>query len=251
MIKRQDITPPWIEKQQELVRAANTFRSRLRSDWRRHAARTIASRGGSLDDQVRRAERLAAAEEAHNPRRRNVDQIAVPSNATDDPVMVKIRQQVVAELEAELEGSTAASTTASGSATSGHVPVPEGPLPPPLRDPDWERAERSYMELAVNNLNAITRSYNLMAPDLAKKPYFSLERELAACFADVAPQLAATVRERATRPARPLSAAGDGSASVLDRLVGEVGPAARVHDSKAPHYGFKDFWRDVFGGKEQ
>ena len=33
MIQRQDIVPPWIEKQQELVKTANVFRGRLRADW--------------------------------------------------------------------------------------------------------------------------------------------------------------------------------------------------------------------------
>lgn len=52
IIQKQEIVPPWIEKQQELVKAAAVFRSRLRADWKRHAARVIASKGGSLEDQV-------------------------------------------------------------------------------------------------------------------------------------------------------------------------------------------------------
>ena len=93
MIKRQDIVPPWIEKQQELVKAARTFRSRLRNDWKRHAARTIASRGGPLQEQMGRAAEYARAEEVHNPRRRNADESSIPGSATDHPVMAKIREQ--------------------------------------------------------------------------------------------------------------------------------------------------------------
>ena len=46
IIQKQEIVPPWIEKQQELGKAVNSFRGRLRNDWRRHAARMISSRGG-------------------------------------------------------------------------------------------------------------------------------------------------------------------------------------------------------------
>ena len=45
MIQRQDLVPPWIEKQQELLKAARVFRTRLRSDWRRYVARMIAAEG--------------------------------------------------------------------------------------------------------------------------------------------------------------------------------------------------------------
>lgn len=67
IIQKQEIVPPWIEKQQELVKAAAVFRGRLRADWKRHAARTIASKGGTLEEQVRRAEAYARAEENLNP----------------------------------------------------------------------------------------------------------------------------------------------------------------------------------------
>ncbi len=87
MIKRQDVVPPWIDKQQELARAARVFRTRLRSDWKRHAARVIASRGGSLQHQMARAAAFAAAEEATNPRPRNVEEMVVPASATHHPVM--------------------------------------------------------------------------------------------------------------------------------------------------------------------
>src|SRR5690606_31945808 len=86
IIKRQDLVPPWIDKQQEVVKAVSVFRTRIRNDWRRHVARTIAERGGPLDSQIRMAEAYALAEAAGNPRRRNTDQISVPSNVTHDAV---------------------------------------------------------------------------------------------------------------------------------------------------------------------
>jgi hypothetical protein len=285
MIQRQDIVPPWIEKQQELVKAANVFRARLRNDWKRHAARTIASRGGSLQDQMRTADLYAEAERVHNPKKRTVEQISVPTNATDDPVMVKIIQEPAApDQTASIQvsvGNKNADITISDSSDSiaaepssevSQVPTdrysveslagerdveasessitsnpPRIPLPAPFRTPSWEAAEASYLQLAVTNLNNLTRSYNLMAPDLAKKPYFSLERELKACYADIAPVLAQEIKERAARPPRELvEKIGHRPGSVLERFGKDT---AKIYDSKKPLYGFKDFWNDLFGEK--
>lgn len=256
MIQRQDIVPPWIEKQQELVKAANVFRARLRNDWKRHAARTIASRGGSLQDQMKTADRYAEAEKIHNPKKRAVEQISVPTNATSDPVMVKIIQ----EAPSDAKGSDSLPIQVSSETKDAEVTIleaadppeaPEGPpsspltpLPAPFRIPTWEVTELSYLQLAITNLNSLTRSYNLMAPDLAKKPYFSLERELKSCYADVAPQLAEAIKDRAAKPAKQLvEKIGHSSGSVLERFSADK---AVVYDSKKPLYGFKEFWDDLF-----
>jgi hypothetical protein len=260
MIKRQDIVPPWIDKQQELVKAANTFRSRLRNDWKRHAARTIASRGGSLESQMRRAEECAKAEEIHNPKKRNTDQIAVSSGATDDVIMQRLREVVVEEIveptvAAASDPAEAASAVAdvlyseaSATPTPSAAPDPQITASAPFRDPAWEATERSYMTLAIQNLNTLTRSYNLIAPELAKKPYFSLERELNSAFADVAPQLANEIKVRASRPAKSLVPPDSGGlGGVLDRFGGaDLMHTARVYESKAPKYGMKEFWRDLW-----
>ncbi|KAI0865430.1 hypothetical protein F4860DRAFT_308563 [Xylaria cubensis] len=240
MIKRQDIVPPWIEKQQELSKAAHTFRARLRNDWKRHAARMIASRGGSLEAQIERAMRFARAERLLNPRKSNMDQMTVPTNSTDDVVMVKIRQQTsinspIAEASVE---------------TEDNITEHEASALQLFRDPDWLKIEQSYMDLSIKNLNTLARSYNLMAPELAKKPYFNLERELNNCYADVAPLLAEEIKYRATRPPKPLvEAIGDRPGSILDRF-GNQGVKAKIHDSKAPHYGFKEMWRDLFSRQD-
>jgi hypothetical protein len=267
MIKRQDIVPPWIDKQQELVKAANVFRSRLRNDWRRHAARSIASHGGSLEEQMRRASDYARAEAIHNPRRRNIDEISISTSATDDVVMQRLRQEASSSelaappsapatppdsttLDADTVPSAALSETTQPPSPAPSTPRPAPQPSRPFRDPTWEATERSYMTLAVQNLNSLTRSYNLIAPALAKKPYFSLERELAACFADVAPQLAGAIQERAARPARSLVPADAGRLSgVLDRLGGGKDGllhTATVYESKVPKYGMKEFWRDLW-----
>jgi hypothetical protein len=258
MIQRQEIVPPWIEKQQELVKAARVFRARLRNDWKRHAARTIASRGGSLQDQMRTAERYAEAERIYNPKRRAVEQISIPTNATNDPVMVNIIQSAPTEsdvsppTQVSLETKDGEVTVLEASNTqevSTAAPsMPSTPLPTPFRIPSWEAAENSYLQLAITNLNSLTRSYNLMAPDLAKKPYFSLERELRSCYSDVAPQLAEAIKDRAARPSKQLvEKIGHRPGSVLERFSVEQ---AVVYDSKKPLYGFKEFWNDLFAEKK-
>ena len=248
MIQRQDIVPPWIEKQQELVRAANVFRARLRNDWKRHAARTIASRGGSLQEQMRMADRYAEAERMHNPKKRAVEQIAVPTNATDDPVMVNIDQTSRSqESQVSFVGKEGVLARIGIPEPAPELESPPTPLPPPFRLPTWEANELSYLNLAIANLNHLTRSYNLMAPDLAKKPYFSLERELKSCYADVAPILSQEIMERARRPSKELvEKIGHKPGGVLERFAGDQ---ATIHDSRKPHYGFKEFWSDLWGEK--
>lgn len=83
-----------------------------------------------------------------------------------------------------------------------------------------------------------------MAPDLAKKPYFNLDRELRSCYADIAPQLADTIRERAARSARVEEKIGHKPGGVLDRFA--TSDKVQVYDSKRPLYGFKQFWNDLF-----
>ncbi|KAK0736486.1 hypothetical protein B0T21DRAFT_383999 [Apiosordaria backusii] len=239
MIKRQELVPPWIEKQQELLKTAVSFRLTIRTNWKRHMARMISAKGGSLEEKLRRAREYARAEEVYNPKRkRKVEEISVSTNLTDDPVMVKMSLQVVSEATSTTENAT--------EKNEENVVVGR-----PFRDPAWEAAERSYMELAIANLNTIARSYNLMAPELAKKPYFSLERELNSCFADVAPEVAEEIKARATLPAKSLadySFLGSGKPIQRGGLRGTfgIGEQSRVWERQEPRYGFKEFWRDLF-----
>ncbi|KAI9844121.1 MAG: hypothetical protein M1838_002317 [Thelocarpon superellum] len=228
IIQKQEIVPPWIEKQQELVRAANVFRGRLRADWKRHAARTIASRGGTLRDQMHKAEAYAVAERLLSPK-------------SHDPAATTTTM-ITAVPDAVAEPTSTIPSASTSTSTSPHTPHP------PFRDPTWETTERSYHTLAINELNKLTRSYNLMAPELAKKPYFSLERELRACFADVAPHLALEIRERARAPAPPRLAVderiGHRLGGMLDRFAGDK--KVPIYESPRPHYGLKELWRDFW-----
>lgn len=277
IIQKQEIVPPWIEKQQELVKAAAVFKGRLRVDWKRHAARVIASKGGSLDVQVRRAKAYAAAEAANNPKAPKVESLnEVDGKGKVAEVLItetaaspdEVQDSNITVTEA-LPGSThsAEGDQSTPSSTSPKTP-PEAsdhvrsngtetassskkPLPQvhPFRDPAWEALERAYQTLAITNLNNLTRSYNLMAPDLAKKPYFNLERELRLCFADVASQLPGEIHARARAPTKiKVEVVGHRPGGVLESFGGEK---ARVYDSQKPNYGFKDFWKDLWGGEKE
>ena len=277
IIQKQEIVPPWIEKQQELTSAASKFRSRLRADWKRHAARMIASKGGSLADQVKRAEAYAKAELLSNPMKKKHESL---TTVDDQGHMSQISLSGELKINSPTEGSSAAPTITeevvanvatldaspeSVSQTPGaatvettttktmevpvHTPVEEvRPAAYPFRDPDWERIEGKYLAVAIKDLNDKARSYNLQAPELAKRPYFNLQRELNSCFADVAPQLAGAIIDRARRP--PKKADGwhnSGQKSVLDNIVG--GPVRVRDERREKQYGFRQFWKDLWADK--
>lgn len=289
IIQKQEIVPPWIEKQQELVKEAQTFRSRLRADWKRHAARVISSKGGPIEQQVRRAEAYALAEASINPKKANferlseidvegrISQVTIKESTTTHPAAdttITVSDAPTPErsttassdLSHHSDGNAALveppttgfnqSTAHDEDITVGSPPLSSPaafnatPLPtlPPFRDPSWESFENAYHTLAISSLNSLTRSYNLMAPDLAKKPYFSLSRELRSCFADVAPQLPAEIRQRARKLEKiRVEVVGHKPGGVLERFGGDT---VKVYDSVKPNYGFRQFWKDLWGKEE-
>ncbi|KAG8627488.1 hypothetical protein KVT40_004971 [Elsinoe batatas] len=285
IIQRQEIVPPWIEKQQELVSTANRFRARLRSDWKRHVARTISSKGGVLQYQISLAEEYARAEAIENPPKSKEEHIntvspdgqvsqislsgelspspsglslassitvsAQPVDATNTPSSappetITISPHSSPELVPPASSPELSSLDApppSSSASPSPPPPATRPLVPPFRDPSYLATELSYHRLAIDSLNALTRSYNLMAPNLAKKPYFNLERELRACYADVAPLVAGEIKARAARPTRRVEEIGHREGGVMERFAGG---RTKVYDERKPRYGFREFWRDLF-----
>ncbi|KAK5326047.1 hypothetical protein LTR70_002312 [Exophiala xenobiotica] len=314
IIQKQEIVPPWIEKQQELMKSVHIFRQRLRSDWRRHAARSISSKGGSLEDQIRRAKAFALAEEKHNPRpatksetMSSIDPTGMLTSITveervaagvapepsEDPIEIKVTESAPdqatlgAQASAEAgdkiaEDSIVISTTTTGSAqdaietstttadpavanpdqqtdhqaTPATAPSPRSstervvPMAYLFRDPDWERTESAYHSLAVTEINALARSYNLMAPKLAQKPYYNLSRELTRCYADVAPQLPDEILQRARKGPVRVSVAMHKEGGIMEKFQG-TGHIAKVRDEPGERgYGFKQFWRDLFGKDE-
>lgn len=277
IIQKQEIVPPWIEKQQELVKTADIFRRRLRADWKRHAARTIASKGGSLEAQIQRARAFAAAEASLNPRATKPEEgdtsmvkgdtlSSPPSssshNQPNNPIISKSPFPTNAPSPPQsVPPSNTSSTPSSSTVNPPEPPNPnpspsqqqQSPLPQLFRDPAWEALERPYQTLALDNLNNLTRSYNLQAPDLAKKPYFSLARELRACFADVAPLIADEILTRAHAPKAKGAyiddgggGGGGGGGGLLERWRGGQ---VKIYESTQPYYGLRELWRDFWGRK--
>lgn len=230
IIQKQATVPPWIEKQQELVKAAAVFRSRLRADWKRHVVRVIASNGGTLDGQVRRARRYAAAE------------ATIASSATSYPGEIKTNESTDAEALTQAPEPLACT-----------IATTEDTFYLPFRDPAWESLERGYHNLAIASLNRLARDYNLKAPTLAKKPYYSLSRELASCFADVAPLVPAELLARA--PCGSNLQGQDEKMGVKPPKLGVLerwsGQKVRVVDSTKAHYGFRQFWNEVWGRRAE
>lgn len=236
IIQKEELVPPWIEKQQELSREVDRFRQRLRADWRRHAARLISSEGGSLDAQMKRARAHAVAEERLVERERI--QKAFQNNA--EPLAAKEETPNESTAEVGSKDNTSSDTSESSEVL---------PHLPPLRDPHYLSIERPYHEVTVKNLNSVARTYNLQAPPVARKPYLYLDRELAACFADVAPTLAEEIKRRATeRVQGPSSIINQKATSLAGSL--STTQTSRVYDEDdSKGYGFKEFWRDLFSSK--
>ncbi|QDS74957.1 hypothetical protein FKW77_004767 [Venturia effusa] len=261
IIKKQEIVPPWIEKQQEVMSTATRFRSQLRFAWKRHACRMIASAGGSVEAQVQRAREYAAAEARENPVKRkekklnalddagHVSQITLAGDmkSTPEPALtethIEVKETSVDNLAVPTE-----ITQISIDQTSIPSPMTQPPstFRQPFRDPNWESIERSYHELTIANLNSLTRSYNLMAPQLAQKPYYNLERELNACYAEVAPLLPDEIRERFIRPHVKVEVIAHKEGSVLEKTFRLQ--KTRVYDEnlEVKGYGFRQFWKDLW-----
>lgn len=294
IIQKQEIVPPWIEKQQELVKMVNSFRSRLRSDWRRHAARMISATGGSVQDQVRRAKGYALAEDMVNPRqskKQSMSHISSDGSLVSISVEERIAAGVIEEAirddkapeivlkitETAANGSPSEPAQIQASATVEEEPdirgstasqVEQTPKPAaesnssssdrilptahPFRDSNWEKAENAYHTLAISELNSFTRSYNLMAPKIAQKTYYNLDRELKRCFSDVAPLLADEILERSRRPTIKIKVIGHKEGGVMDRFS-DGNRNWKGHETEnfrdegeEKGYGFKQFWRDLF-----
>lgn len=257
IIQKQEIVPPWIEKQQDLAREIDRFRQRLRTEWRRHAARMIASHGGSLEEQQRRARGYAAAE-ARLVAKKKLE-ASLTSSGADDTVVLPTYSQISHDgrITAGPSRAIPVASTERTHAETDAVIVPENtaslgeagkllPHLPPLRDPDYMAIERGWHELQIKSINDLTRSYNLQAPRLAQKPYLNLERELNSCYADVAPSLADELAVRATTPRKASTTVQKPSGNLLEDII-QSNQRVRVYDEdRSKGYGLKEFWRDLW-----
>ncbi|KAG9994676.1 hypothetical protein KCU80_g24630, partial [Aureobasidium melanogenum] len=185
MIQRQEIVPPWIEKQQDIVSTSTRFRARLRADWRRHVARSISSRGGSLESQLALAEEYARAEAIDNPPAKKrteklntidsagqLTQITLDGEITSSGTATTKDSQHITITETPIDEAAQPLSEENELQISVDAPLeavaeePKAPPPKvaPFRDADWLRTERAYHQAAIDNLNQLTRSYNLMCP---------------------------------------------------------------------------------------
>lgn len=252
IIQKQEIVPPWIEKQQDLAREIDRFRQRLRTEWRRHAARLISSQGGSLEEQRRRARGYAAAEA------RLVEKKKIEASLTsDDPVVLPSYSQISHDGRITSGRPSAVAVPRTEPAkTEKDAAVVEDvtsneidelvPHLSPLRDSDYMSIERGWHELQIKSINNLTRSYNLQAPRLAQKPYLNLERELNSCYADVAPSLADELTVRATTPRKTSTTIRKPAGNLLEDII-QSNQKVRVYDEdRSKGYGLKEFWRDLW-----
>ena len=66
-----------------------------------------------------------------------------------------------------------------------------------FRDAEWAQREQRFHAVSVEQLVDKTRSYNHLAPYVARRRYPTVEAELARCYADSAPIITAELERRA------------------------------------------------------
>lgn len=106
---------------------------------------------------------------------------------------------------------------------------------------EWESREKRYHSLAIEDLNAKTRSYNTIAPYTARKAYTTLQIELQQCYRDVAPRIGEAIRMRASTIQPRIEAK-----TVIRNTVGMfdlAGPKQELRVNREGEFGFKDFIR--------
>lgn len=115
------------------------------------------------------------------------------------------------------------------------------------RLPTWEKSQRGYLEVRIEELNKLARSYNLMAPELAKRPYFNLERELQRCYKEVAPNVAEIIRRRAEVDRGGGVEAEAGAGKVRSEGGKWGGHTAKVYDEgREKKFGFREFVKGLW-----
>lgn len=66
-----------------------------------------------------------------------------------------------------------------------------------FRDAEWETRERAYHDTAVDDLNALVRKYNGLAPYAVRRPYYMLSAELDKAYRDSGEDILQGIAERA------------------------------------------------------
>jgi hypothetical protein len=106
---------------------------------------------------------------------------------------------------------------------------------------EWESRESKYHSLAIDDLNAKTRSYNTIAPYSARKAYTTLQKELDQCYKDAAPHIVGAIRARATSPPpNEVKPFVRGAVGIFEDLKG---PKQELHVNRDGEFGLMDFIR--------
>ena len=58
-----------------------------------------------------------------------------------------------------------------------------------MRDPEWEKRERSYHETALGEVNSLVRKYNAMAPYIARRALYMRDAELGRLYKESAKEI--------------------------------------------------------------
>lgn len=104
---------------------------------------------------------------------------------------------------------------------------------------DWESKEEKFHILAIQDLNAKTRSYNTIAPYTARKPYTALNRELDDCYRDVSARIVDAIRNRPPS-SKTESQIVRGAVGILEDLAG---PKKQLHVNREGEFGLMDFFK--------
>ena len=65
-----------------------------------------------------------------------------------------------------------------------------------LRDTEWEQRECGFHDVAIDDLNAIVRRYNGVAPAAVRRSYYARSAEIQKAYIDGAEDIIRGVRER-------------------------------------------------------
>jgi DnaJ homolog subfamily C member 28 len=106
---------------------------------------------------------------------------------------------------------------------------------------DWESREEKFHLLAIQDLNAKTRSYNTIAPYTARKPYTTLSRELEDCYRDVAARIVDAIRNRPP-PSKTDGPIIRGAVAIFEDLAG---PKKPLHVNREGEFGLMDFFKTL------
>ncbi|KAI0034594.1 hypothetical protein K488DRAFT_45199 [Vararia minispora EC-137] len=105
-----------------------------------------------------------------------------------------------------------------------------------FRDEEWLARERAYHTVAINELNALVRKYNGLAPYAVRRPYHALDVELNRAYSDAGPDvlsgLAESARQTSNRPlaGRGLIGDNDGDGPAASDESGVGGESLRIWD---------------------